>query len=261
MAHPRLTDLDLAYARFNAARTLGDARPSAFRVEHVGDLVVTIDPARKATYSNRVLGLGAETLDDLDTVLARYEAAGTTPRLDVAAENMNRALNDALTARGFHRASALAYLAAEPGALDLRAVPGAPIVRWAHDRVDAFLDLLALDRPISAEIRDLRRAYYCTDGFRTYVAEPDGEPAAWATLFVHADMGLLGNAMTRKPFRGRGLHRALLQARLRDAARLGLTWVVSDVEPDTTSMRNCERAGLELLTTHTIWERVEDEAP
>lgn len=249
MSQDRLQALDLAYARFNASRTLGDVRESQFRIEPFGTAIATIDANRRATYYNRIVGLNEATLDTLDAMLALHADAGTESRVD-AAEQASAAVEAALRARGFQPSLRLAWLEAASPFPD--PATSARVERWSHEDVDRFLDLLG---PVSDEIRALRREHYCTDRFRAYVASVDGAPVAWATLFVHGDMGLLGNAMTQDGFRRRGLHRALLNARLHDAERLGLAWVVSDVEPGTASHRNCERAGLRPLSVQTIWER------
>ena len=100
-----------------------------------------------------------------------------------------------------------------------------------------------------------RCRHLCTDTFRFFAVWRDGRPVALATTFLGELGAVLGNAYTREDDRGRGLHRALLAARLADAARRGIPHVVTDVEPDTTSHRNCERAGFTVVREQEIWER------
>lgn len=255
MSRTRLRKLELAYLRFNAARTLGDARPSEFQVARFGDVVATWDRARNDSYYNRIVGLTAAALGELDPVLHRYAEEGAVPRVVVDAEEASDALSEALTEHGFEPILTLSYLDAEPGTLELR--PPSPfgedtrIERWGPAHADRFLGLLGAEAPML----ELRRQYYCTDHFRTYVALVEDEPAAWATMYVHDNMGTMANAMTYEAFQRRGLHQSLLRQRLDDAKRLGLEWVVTDVLPASTSGRNCERAGLDPLTTTTHWER------
>ncbi len=248
--------LDLAYARFNAMRTLGDERPSAFRLERIGALDVTVDPARQSSYSNRVVGLTAASLRDLDAALARLP--DTSVRVEVEAEAETRGVLAALSERGFEKSVDLLWLDGDPSKLAAEPVlpSGARIERWQHDRAGEYLDLLARSGvEIPEQVRDLRRQHYVTDTFRTFVATMDGTPVAWSTLFVHGALGLLGNAMTLEGHERQGLHLSLLHARLRDAANLGLSWLASDVLPNTTSQRNCERAGLRPLVTLGLYER------
>jgi ribosomal protein S18 acetylase RimI-like enzyme len=60
---------------------------------------------------------------------------------------------------------------------------------------------------------------------------------------------------TRPAFRGRGVHRALLAARLRRAAALGAATVVMAVEPNSASLRNLERHGFRVAYSVSILRR------
>jgi hypothetical protein len=106
-----------------------------------------------------------------------------------------------------------------------------------------------------AERRAAKRRYYCTDQFRAYVARAAGAVAGWATMFVGAGFVFFGNAYTLPPFRRSGAHRALLVARLADAATLGAAMAYTDVEHQSQSHMNCERAGFRTISINTIWAR------
>jgi hypothetical protein len=81
-----------------------------------------------------------------------------------------------------------------------------------------------------------------------YVAMCDGEPASIGRLYTHPDShfgGLYGGA-TIERFRGRGLYRALVAARARDAREFGAKHLVVDALP--TSRPILERLGFVHLT-------------
>ena len=80
-----------------------------------------------------------------------------------------------------------------------------------------------------------------------------GRPAAAATLYIADGVGYLADAATVPAVRGRGLHAALLQQRIRDASTAGVDFVFSGAEPFGTSHRNMERAGLRLHFLRTKW--------
>jgi ribosomal protein S18 acetylase RimI-like enzyme len=77
-------------------------------------------------------------------------------------------------------------------------------------------------------------------------------------MFVAEDgkHGYLANAFTQPDYRGRGIQRDLLLARLHDGAELGLDLLVTDVESGTTSLRNCWRVGFEIESVDLIWTAV-----
>lgn len=247
-----LEALDLAYARFNAVRSLRLADPELC-VERVGELDLLRDPSRPddETY-NRVLGLRDGRVGALDEALARF---GTEPQVDVPVDACTPALLAALSARGLAPARAVVWLAGDPAGL-ARELPARVGVRRLHEEdAGRFLDLLGSGgEPIGDDVRAKRQRYYCTERFGAFVATLDGAPAGWATLFVDDDRGVLGNAFTLPAHRRRGVQRALFAARAAHAAELGLRWVATDIEPDGPSHRNAVRAGLSRRTT-MLWFR------
>ena len=74
MTPERLHELISAYTRFNAERTLGDAQPSAFRIERFAGVRACVDPARSASYYNRIVGL---TADSIGTSHFRVTSSGS----------------------------------------------------------------------------------------------------------------------------------------------------------------------------------------
>ena len=195
------------------------------------------------------------TVRELADEYARFNALRTLQSAPAAAhvelpvEECTAEVERSLTERGYRLEYRLRYLTAPPGA----PAPTHDIRRWTDG--DAFLDLLNPD--LAPEIKAAKSRYYCTERFRVFVAHVDGRPAGWATLYVADDgrHGYLANAYTHPDFRRRGIQRDLLRARMRDAADLGLESLVTDVVEDTTSERNCERAGFRRAARHAVWVR------
>ncbi len=111
---------------------------------------------------------------------------------------------------------------------------------WSGDEEGAFLP------------DDLLRAMSAMEA-RRYVALVDGKPAATASLFQLEDGAILAGAATRAPYRGRGLQKALLHRRLRDAGAGALA--VMGAVPGTVSHRNAQRAGFLPAYSSMIWMR------
>jgi hypothetical protein len=245
MAHPSVVE----YARFNSCKTLGDARPSAFAVDRVGSLVVTRDPARAASYYNRILGLGNASLPRLDEALAKLPADSSW-RIDLDMENSSALLVGRLDELGFRRAHRLVWLQSETRVQE----PCVEVRQLDPSDHAQVLEMLQLGHPIDATLWDARRAHLCTDTFRFFAVHEAGRIVSMATTFVGAHGAVLGNALTREECRGRGYQQALLIARSNDAAKLGLSSVLTDVEPASTSHRNCVRVGFSVVREQEIWE-------
>ena len=83
---------------------------------------------------------------------------------------------------------------------------------------------------------------------RGYITYHGDQPVSVGRLYTHPDShfgGLYGGG-TRAAFRGRGLYRAVVAARARDAARLGAPYLVVDALP--TSRPILERLGFVHVT-------------
>lgn len=180
--------------RFDAARTLSTAPQSRFRTGESGDLVWSHDPARPASYYHRVFRLEAAHLSRLDELSAPYAVDGIEPWFELEPGALCTDVGRALTARGLAPILNLAYLQRRPE----RAEPTDVRVQgWSSDRADDFPDLLeSTGVELTAEVRDARRSYYCTDRFRPFVAEVDRHACGSATSFVDGETAYLANAFT-----------------------------------------------------------------
>jgi GNAT superfamily N-acetyltransferase len=90
-------------------------------------------------------------------------------------------------------------------------------------------------------------------GWRLYLGLCDGEPAGAAILYIWNGVGYLADSAVDPRWRGRGIHRALIDARCADAAALGCTEIYSGAEYLSASCRNMLRKGLSLLMTKSLW--------
>lgn len=246
--------LDVAYTTLNAQRSLR-LEDGALFVRRRGGLSLLSDPTRPSGHYNRVLGLDAESLDELVPTVALH---GGHPRVDVPTARLQQPVADVLHALGYTPRRGLTWLAAPPAEVVARRLDGPVARRLGEGEADFLFDLMGsrgAGEPVPDTIRDKRRRFYCTNTFPQFVVEWNGRPVAWASLFVAGERGLLGNAFTLETHRGRGCQAALFAARAEHARELGLAWIVTDVTPSTTSHRNALRAGLRTVADVLWWDR------
>ena len=246
----QLDSIVATYSRFNAVRTLSTDSRSLFQAEVLGNCALLVDAARPSPgICNRVLGFGASDVSDLSTILSKY--GEHRPRFDLRPDELCPSVVDSLLSVGYRPVGSLAYLLSDPKVADADEIR---VERWGHDRADEFVRLLErAGVPYSDAIWAKRREHYCTCSFRTFVSYLEGRPAGLGTLYVTGQFGVLANAVTFPEYRGRGVHTALLRGRLSDAHQLGLDTLLTDVEPNSISYRNCLKVGFELTTIHSIW--------
>jgi hypothetical protein len=82
------------------------------------------------------------------------------------------------------------------------------------------------------------------------VAMMDGQPVGAASVMVLGVTALLGGAATLPTFRRRGVQRTSIEARLAVAAHTACTLAVVTADPGSSSGRNAERTGFQLIGNH-----------
>jgi hypothetical protein len=113
---------------------------------------------------------------------------------------------------------------------------------WTSERPELMDFFLQLGRISSAR----QESVY-------FLAEIDGKPGAAATLCIHDGVALFGGSSTIPELRHRGLHSALLQARMHYAFEHGCELASMAAEIGSDSQRNAERRGFRIAYTRTKW--------
>jgi N-acetylglutamate synthase-like GNAT family acetyltransferase len=85
-----------------------------------------------------------------------------------------------------------------------------------------------------------------------YVAVCDGVVAGGASVRTAEGVAQLAGAATAPAYRRRGIHTALLSARLADAAGGGCDIAVVTTQPGSKSQENMQRRGFDLLYTRAV---------
>lgn len=140
--------------------------------------------------------------------------------------------------------------------LDGFGAPEAPRVRrirpaenelWCHTVAAGFFD----QSELSEDEMDIGRAIAAMPGVSCYLAWEFGARAAGAAMSVRSGLACLFADSTVKAYRGRGLHRELIVARLSDALSQGCDAATASTLPGSASQRNYERLGFEVAYTRT----------
>ena len=130
-----------------------------------------------------------------------------------------------------------------PDGLVIRELPRDEIGAWAEVMIAANGMGGAFAEAWRAMERELARAPHD----HRFIGEIDGRAVATGALHTHHAVGYLRAGAVLPAFRGRGIQRAMIEARIAHAARLGCDLVGSIAEVDTSSARNLERAGMQVV--------------
>lgn len=221
---------------------------------------------------NKAIGLGFETAPaagDLDRVERLFAERGAEVRAEVS--TLARAeTHDALSRRGYLLQgfeNVLGRTLTRADADDEGDTGTCVEVRHAaDDELDAWVRTVTAgfaapdasgaggDQPLpegealGTMFDDIFRA----GGLQRYMALLDGQLAGAASMRVEGEVALLAGAATLPAWRRRGVQRALLRARLREAARAGCALAVVATQPGSTSQANVQRQGFALLYARAV---------
>lgn len=193
------------------------------------------------------LGLGLDgpvTADDLARVEAHLGVAGGPVRVELSPWS-DGSLAERLAQRGY--AVERFLLVWTRPTLPLPEAPEALVRLIAEGEQRAFVEVFAqsyLGGPTQSDTQ--RRALGAmtrAPGNACFLAFQEGTPAGCAIASALDRVALLSGAGVAPPFRGRGLQRALVRARLAWAAAQGCDLCASATEPGTASARSLEKAG------------------
>ena len=97
---------------------------------------------------------------------------------------------------------------------------------------------------------------YRASGFVSFLATLDQQPAAAGILHIQDESALVDGAATLPAYRGRGLQKALLTARLLYAKEHGSLHAFSRTSLGSISQGNLQTIGMQVFTQSTAWRRV-----
>ena len=198
------------------------------------------------------LGLnGPVSETEVDTLEAFFRSRGAKVSIDLC-PLADPGLLEILGRRG--------YRATEFNNVLVKRIAGAPIVLaprvrralageddlWSHTVGRGFFD----QHDLTTAEMDVGRAIFSMSGALCYLAvATSGEPAGGGALAVRDGLATLFADSTIAAFRRQGFHRELIAARLNEAIARGCDTAMASTLPGSTSQRNFERLGFEVVYT------------
>lgn len=243
-----------AYADMFLAAPADFAAGMGLRVERVGSAIALITAKMDFMLFNRVIGLGVmepATEAMVDDLVALYHQAGVQNfAVQVSPSAQPSALAAWLEARGLPRRDnwAKVFRGVEPPPpvpTDLRIDVIGP------DQAGAFAAVACTAFGMPDTLQPWLVAPVGRPGWRHYLAWDGDTPVATGALFVKDRIGWLGVGSTLPSHRRRGAQGAIMARRIRDGAKLGCRWLITETGEDlpdrpNSSYRNMVRTGFEL---------------
>ena len=239
------------------------AKGAGTATKRIGGVICLAAKNIDEPFLNRALGVG--TIADatprlLDRIGHFYESIGKPPRIAIATGFVPLAQMRLLERRGYapvKGSSQLIYVYDRPRPPAVPDVAGLTIERvgpelaklYARTGYESFTERgPQFVQIIETLVRSPRR------GLRAFLGRIDGQPAATGILFDLRPIGGLGNGSVRPQFRGRGLQKAMIAHRIRDAWSRGYRVFFGETE-NPASAHNMESLGWRKLYDEQDWER------
>ena len=217
---------------------------------------------------NKVAGLGFGGVPDpaaLDEIEQAFAACGSPAQIELA-HLADPAIGELLTGRGYRLESFENVLGRALTDEPERVLPpGVEVRRSGAEESEAWLDVVAEGSvhpdtqgvPWHEEfpremIIDVERDMAAAGVIVRYAGLHDGILAGGATMRMAEGVAQLTGAATAPAHRRRGVHTALLSARLADAAAAGCDVAVIITQPGSKSQQNAQRQGFDLLYTRAV---------
>ena len=209
---------------------------------------------------NQLTGLSAARLVDLERYVAWFDGAGCDMSTRLLGPEIDRREGEKLRACGFAVDEVEAWMAAPMHTLrieavehDIREVRGPEDARgFATAFVEGWRIRSEATRRIAlAALTPLPGPEF----WRRYVGYVDGEPAAESVLAMFGDVAYLAEAATVPRFRRRGLQRAMIARRVRDAREAGARMVFGGVQYGHQSWANMHALGLREAMVSVVFRR------
>ena len=256
-----MTFADRALARrleaAEAANARGCAPTGALSMEIAGGCAIFAGAGSPLTQAVGIGLAGPVSPEELTQLESFFHSRGASVSIDLC-PLADAGLLQTLGERG--------YRVAEFNNVLARRLPGTEIVLtprarpatadecdlWAHTVGCGFFE----QPEITTEEMNVGRAIFAMPGAHCYLATAGaGEPAGGGALAIHAGLATFFADSTTTPYRRQGLHRELISARLNEALAQGCDLATASTEAGSTSQRNYERAGFEVVYTRVTLMR------
>jgi GNAT superfamily N-acetyltransferase len=257
----------LMAATTEAARRRG-AEPAGFAIPIASGMATF---AEAGSPVNKVAGLGFGGLPE-DGELGRVETAFAERRAPVRVEIStlaDPALGELLAAHGYRltgfenvlgRGLAEAFDYVSPPGVEIRTSGDAELEAWLDVVVDAVahpdVDGAAAHEEFPRDAIERAERDLLATGVERWTATRGSAIAGGGGLRVEDGIAQLAGAATAPAHRRRGIQGALLATRLAAAAAAGCDIAVVTTQPGSTSQRNVQRHGFDLLYARAVLVRV-----
>lgn len=237
-----------------------EGNPMGVELLRVGDAVAYYSRNMPWPLFNHVKGKLAA--DEVDTVIDFYEQRGRHAEFQIAPGVSDGNALKMLAERGYYQSGFHLSMFAELDALRSASFRGESATTRVIDanELSTYAEIHCLGTGLSlagaGHVADNNRILHGRPGWHYFFGQSDGIPASVGVMFVQGGIASCTFAATLPDKRNRGLHTALLQARIELARALDCRMIVAQCAYGSASHRNMEKVGMKIGMTRATWNKL-----
>ncbi|UOE53888.1 GNAT family N-acetyltransferase [Bacillus sp. CMF12] len=252
-------ETDVLHSRLTAIKNR-DGNPMGVEIKRIGQTTAFFARNIPGPSFNLVKGFNEADAEVLDQIVDFYLGKGIPTRLEITPSNGSSDLLKMLHQKGFYQCDFHTTLFAEPSDLmDLPIHAGIDIRRMQRKDFGLFGEVytkgFGMPGFLSQGIAENNEVLYGNENWVFYLAFVNNEPAGIGVIFMEEGVANLAAAAVLPSFRNRGVHSALIQARIYQAITNNSELVTGQARFGSASQNNMEKAGLKIGYTKAIWIR------
>lgn len=227
-------------------------------VERIAGATALRWPAVPIVLFNHIVGLGNEKCpddDEIDRLLALYRDQGLPCYVQLSPLANGAELGKRLAARGLEQHPSWAVMALTPDRQErTEKNPEISVELVDESNRDDFIRTLLDAFELKPPVDDLIVATFNQPDVHGFLARVDGEPAGTGQIVIREGVGGLFSGGVLDNFRRRGIHGALISARINFCLERGVDLLYSETEEvGNQSSRDLTRFGFYEAYQHVNW--------
>ena len=253
-------EIDAIYSRLSRIERVTD-NPMGVEMRKYGNATVFTVQNIPGPAFNKVKGMTDEDLPFLNDIVDFYNAKGIPARFEITPAHATSTLYSALKNYGYYHTNFLSNLYADPKQLSIYENENQSIAirEFMADEFDLFADLYleAFEMPtfLQRDIANNNKVLHGSLEWKFYLACYRDKPAGLGVLFIGEKGAYLAAAGTIPAYRNKGIQKALIQYRIKEAKQRNCPFITGQASFGTSSQNNMERAGLKIAYTKSVWNK------
>lgn len=252
-------ETDVLHSRLTAIQNR-DGNPMGVEIKRIGRTTAFTANNMPGPAFNLVKGFSESDAEVLDQLIDFYQEKRIPVRLEITPSNGSSELLKLLHQKGFYQCDFHTTLYAETSSLEDTPIHAdIDIRRMQRSDFHLFGELytkgFGLPGFLSQGIAENNEVLYNNKNWFFYLALVNNESAGIGVVYIEERTASLAAAAVLPAFRNRGVHGALIQARIYQAITNNSELVTGQARFGSVSQNNMEKAGLKIGYTKAIWTR------